>query len=93
MRKDAVILSIGVLVIVLIIFISDADLSGKTIYRQPEIVRYNGEDIYCNSYECEEVCGKPCMEYKNSHELPVCSHRVYYDWESEASWYMYYKCK
>ena len=92
MKQDAIILSIGVLIMVTIITISDVDLSGKTIYRQPEIIWHEGEKIFCNKYECEDYCGRPCHEYINKHESDICSHRIYYNWRTDESWYMYYKC-
>ena len=46
MRQDAIVLIIGVLIITAIIGISDVTLSGKTILKQPDIVRYEGEDVY-----------------------------------------------
>lgn len=92
MKQDAIILIVGVLIIIAIITISDVDLSGKTIYRQPEIIWQDGEAIYCNPYECEEACGRPCNDYVNKHESDICAHNIYYDEETEESWYVYYKC-
>lgn len=93
MRQDAITLTIGVLVILAIIVVSDTNLIGKTIYRQPDIVIYEGQEIYCNQYECDSACNRPCSEYRNNHKLPICSHKVYYDKETDESWYMYYKCE
>ena len=93
MRQEAILLTIGVLIITAIIGISDVTLSGKTILKQPDIVRYEGEDVYCNPYECEDACGRICSEYRNNHNAPVCSHKIYYNWRTAETWYMYYKCE
>ncbi len=93
MRQEAILLTISVLIIVGIIGISDVNLSGKTILVQPDIIWQDGKAIYCNPYECEDACERPCSEFRNNHKESICSHKIYYNWRTDESWYMYYKCE